>query len=260
LIAAALTAPLYGQTDLDARVLVPVFTVDPLPGANGSSWTTDLWLSNGGTETESVFGVSWDCLLPECGFLPAPIEPGRTFRPELLGADGALHGALLYVSTASGADVHGGLRFRDLSRQASTWGTELPLPREADFHAGAFSLVDVPVDPGFRQTLRIYEIEMPQFASVRVRTFRLDPDRSQPTGDSDELLGETIVPLQYPDLGGVPLHPGYAEVTDLSTLAPLGDAQRVRLEIAPATPGLRLWAFVTVIHNETQHATVITPQ
>jgi len=260
LVTAAFTAPVLGQTDLDAKVLIPVFTADPIPGANGSSWTTDLWLSNGGADTENVFGVAWDCLLPECGFLPAPIEPGRTFRHALLGEEGALHGALLFVSTASGADVHGGLRFRDLSRQAETWGTELPLPRDADFHGGSFSLVDVPVDSGFRQTLRIYEIEMPQSASVRVRVFRLDPDRSQPAGDADELLGETVLPLHYPDAGGVPLHPGYAEVTDLSTLAPLGDAERLRLEIEPATPGLRLWAFVTVIHNETQHATVITPQ
>jgi hypothetical protein len=63
-----------------------------------------------------------------------------------------------------------------------------------------------------------------------------------------------------PLFGTQPLHPGYAEVTDLSTLAPLGDAERLRLEIEPATDGLALWAFVTVIHDETQHATVITPQ
>jgi hypothetical protein len=34
----------------------------------------------------------------------------------------------------------------------------------------------------------------------------------------------------------------------------------VRLEVEPVTEGLRLWAFVTVVHNETQHATVISPQ
>jgi hypothetical protein len=36
--------------------------------------------------------------------------------------------------------------------------------------------------------------------------------------------------------------------------------ERVRLEIEPVTDGLRLWGFVTVVNNETQHATVITPQ
>jgi hypothetical protein len=136
------------------------------------------------------------------------------------------------------------------------------VPRENAFHASAFTLLDVPVDVGFRQTLRIYDIDgTPREASVRIRVFRLDPSRGQPFGEADELLGETTVPLAFASDGLVPpLHPGYAEVTDLSTLAPLGDAERLRLEIEPSTPGSKLWAFVTVIHNETQHATVITPQ
>jgi hypothetical protein len=32
------------------------------------------------------------------------------------------------------------------------------------------------------------------------------------------------------------------------------------LHFRQAPARLRLWAFVTVIHNETQHATVISPQ
>jgi hypothetical protein len=68
------------------------------------------------------------------------------------------------------------------------------------------------------------------------------------------------VPLAFTaSQAALPEYPGYAQVTDLSTLAPLGDVERLRLEVEPVTPGLRLWAFVTVIHNETQHATVITP-
>jgi len=245
------------------RVLVPVFAAEPVPGVNGSSWATELWLSNPGRKTVAAYGVSWECMIPECGFAPAPVEPGRTFRPGLLGAEGGLRGALLYLGPENAGDLAFALRFRDLSRQRSTWGTELPVPRESAFHEGAFSLVDVPVVEGFRQTLRIYEIDgTPRAASVRVRTFRLDPSRSEPTGGPDELLGEAELPLDFGAvLGGVPPdHPGYAEVTDLSTLAPLGDAERLRLEIEPTTPGLKLWAFVTVIHNETQHATVISPQ
>jgi hypothetical protein len=190
------------------------------------------------------------------------VDPGRSFQPVLLGEEGALHGQILYVGP-EGADRLGfGLRFRDLSRQAENWGTEIPVPRETAFHSSAFSLVDVPVTEGFRQTLRVYEIDgTPREASVRVRVFRLDPSGNQPVGAADTLLGETTVPLSFAPLFGTqPLHPGYAEVTDLSTLAPLGDAERLRLEIEPATDGLALWAFVTVIHDETQHATVITPQ
>jgi len=251
----------YGQ-ETPQRVLIPVQTTEPIPGVNGSSWTTDLWVSNGGASIVNVFGVAWDCLLPECGLSPAPVDPGRSFQPVLLGEEGALHGQILYVGP-EGADRLGfGLRFRDLSRQAETWGTEIPVPRETAFHSSAFSLVDVPVTEGFRQTLRVYEIDgTPREVSVRVRVFRLDPSGNQPVGAADTLLGETTVPLSFAPLFGTqPLHPGYAEVTDLSTLAPLGDAERLRLEIEPATDGLALWAFVTVIHDETQHATVITPQ
>ena len=98
-------------------------------------------------------------------------------------------------------------------------------------------------------------------ASVRVKIFRLDPSRDQPSGDPDALLGEADVPLRFaPPFAVPPYHPGYAVITDLSTIAPLGDAESLRIEIEPATEGLKLWAFVTVIHNESQHATVITPQ
>src|SRR5260370_32300719 len=51
--------------------------------------------------------------------------------------------------------------------------------------------------------------------------------------------------------------PSRAGVT--STLPELQGVDRVRIEITPATDGLRLWAFVSVTNNETQHVTVIAP-
>jgi len=242
-----------------ARALVPVYTFDPIPGVNGSSWVTDFWVSNSGATEALVDGVLWDCFLPQCG--AAHVEPGVTFRTEPQ-AFGDLHGALLYLDPSTAASVGFGLRFRDLSQQATTWGTELPVPRESAFRAAKFSLVDVPVTEGFRQTLRIYELDgTPREASVRARIYRIDPAHTQPYDDPDELLGEATLPLLFMPFDEVlVLHPGYAEVTNLGTLAPLGDAERLRIEIEPVTEGLRLWAFVTVIHNETQHATVITPQ
>jgi hypothetical protein len=244
--------------DPPRRALVPVFTFDPIPGVNGSLWATDFWVSNGSGTDADVGGVLWDCFLPACG--PAPVEPGVTFRTGPTAFD-SLRGALIYLDPATADGVGLGLRFRDLSRQATTAGTELPVPREDAFRGSKFSLLDVPVTGGFRQTLRIYELDgTAREAVVRVRAYRLAADFTQPYDDPDALLGETTLPLQFMPLDDVlVLHPGYAEVTDLSTVAPLGDAERLRLEIEPVTPGLKLWAFVTVIHNETQHATVITP-
>jgi hypothetical protein len=258
--AGTLARPIRSEDGTLQKVLIPVFAEEPVPGVNGSSWITDLWVSNSGDSAATVAGVVWDCSLPECNF-PAPFDPEVTMSTGTQ-AVGGLQGTLIYVETATADDVSFGLRFRDLSRQATTWGTELPVPREAAFRNSRFSLVDVPVTPGFRQTLRVYEIDgTPRVASVRIRAYRLNPSRTQPFGDPDELLGETDVPLAFTaSQAALPEYPGYAQVTDLSTFAPLGDVERLRLEVEPVTPGLRLWAFVTVIHNETQHATVITPQ
>jgi hypothetical protein len=113
---------------------------------------------------------------------------------------------------------------------------------------------------GSRQTLRIYELDARvRQASVRVRMYRIAPENREPGAAPDPLLGESTLGLQFPSPETLDAHPGYAAVSDLSSIAPPGSATRVRLEIEPVTPGLRLWAFVTVVNNETQHATVITP-
>jgi hypothetical protein len=256
-----LATGLRAEEPPSSRVLLPVYTASPIPGVNGSSWTTDFWISNSGPGTVEVEGIGWECSLPSCGNLPAPIGPGVSFRPIVLGEEGGLQGVVLYPNAAGAEHLGFGLRFRDLSRQSTTGGTELPTPGESDFWSTAFSLVDVPVRDGFRQTLRVYELDgTEREASVRVRVFRLDPSHTQPDDEPDVLLGEAVVPLAFaPPFAVPPYHPGYAEVTDLSTLAPLGDAESLRIQIEAVTPGLKLWAFVTVIHNETQHATVISP-
>ncbi len=258
LVGVVLTVPLIAEEAIP--VLIPVFASPPVPGVNGSSWTTDLFVSNGGDAVATVTGIVWDCLLPEC-LDPAPVPSGVTIQTGPLTVDG-IHGALVYLEPATAAAVHFGLRFRDLSRQATTWGTELPLPRGEAFRQSRFSLVDVPVTAGFRQTLRIYELDgTPREASVRVRVYGIQRDRHVLSGEPDTLLGEAELPLTFTPFGTEkPDRPGYAQVTDLSTIAPLGNAESVRIEIEPVTEGLHLWAFATVIHNETQHATVISPQ
>ncbi len=257
----ALAVPAAAQT-ADGRVLVPIFVRDPLPGTFGSSWITDSWITNTGSGAVEVFGVAWTCFIPECGFLPATVDPGVTFQPRYLAEEQGSRGLFLYPNATGAEQLHFALRFRDLSRQSTTWGTELPVVREREFRSGPLSLIDIPRTPGFRQVLRIYDLDgVEREALVRVRTYRLDPEHHEPFDPPDSLLGETVLPLQFAEpLGLVIYHPGYAMVADLSLLAPLGDAERLRIEIEPATPGLKLWAFLTVIHNETQHATVITPQ
>ncbi len=253
LVAARLTAE-----DAVRVVLVPVYAIEPLTGVNGSSWTTDLWAANWGAEVVEVDGLLWDCFLPQCG--AAPINPGLSFMSAPRSV-GALHGALLRLDFAGSEFVGFELRFRDLSRQATTAGTQLPMPRDTEFRSTGFSLLNVPIEEGFRQTLRIYELDgTVREAQVHIRLYRSAAPIGQPNGTPDLLLGETTTDLafQEPGIFGIE-NPGYAQITDLSSIAPLGDAESLRIEIEPATEGLKLWAFVTVIHNESQHATVISP-
>jgi hypothetical protein len=152
------------------------------------------------------------------------------------------------------------LRFRDLSRQAQTWGTELPVARERDFRTGKISLVDIPISDGFRQLLRVYSLnDDGQAALVRVRAYAIRADRDLPSGPPDVFLGQSVFPLQFVAPGSPSGAPGFLAVGDLSAIASLNAVQRIRLEIEPVSQGLSLWAFVTVVNNETQHATVITP-
>jgi hypothetical protein len=109
-----------------------------------------------------------------------------------------------------------------------------------------------------RNTLRIYDIDGQQTTLVTVRVFGIHPivPGSTGVGKEDQLLGEKIIALQ--PFGAEA--PGYAELGDLSQIAPLGNEQKVALEVEPLTPGLRMWAFVSITNNETQHVTVIAPQ
>src|SRR4051794_8252069 len=101
LMFAIVTAAAYGEESPPQRVLVPVYTAEPIPGVNGAQWSTDLWISNFGGSNATVDGILWDCFLEQCG--PASVEPGVTFHtaPE---ADG-LHGALLSLDPATSGTV-----------------------------------------------------------------------------------------------------------------------------------------------------------
>jgi len=71
--------------------------------------------------------------------------------------------------------------------------------------------------------------------------------------------GEKVIGLRPPAPGDTGRSPGYAEIGDLSQIAPLGNASRLAVEVEPLTPGLRIWSFVSVTNNETEHVTIITP-
>lgn len=251
-----------GQVQFE-RVLLPIVTFNPLPGAFGSLWESSLWIRNDAADFVKVFGFDRNCFIPECPLdQVSPIRSGTTIHPRS-GTPANFPGRFLFVESLLAERISFGLRFRDLSRQAETWGTEIPVVREREFRSDYVSLLDVPVTEGFRQVLRVYELNGVDVrdARVRIRAFRLNPGNITADGvpPPDPLLGEREFQLQFVQVPSQ-YNPAYFAIGDLRAIAPLGDSTRIALKIEPVTPGLRLWAFVTIVNNETQHATVITPQ
>ncbi|MHB0969207.1 MAG: hypothetical protein ACYC7A_00045 [Thermoanaerobaculia bacterium] len=155
--------------------------------------------------------------------------------------------------------IHFTLRVQDVSRQALTWGTEIPVVRENAFRTGRISLPQVPLDARFRPMLRIYDVDR-HGGSVAIRFF--DDDGVLLSEESVEL----IVPVgnQHPDPSGPATpdfyYPAWAQVSDFVARHPqLADHDRVRIEVEPPA-GVHFWAFISVTNNETQHVTLITPQ
>ena len=237
------------------RVLLPIFT-PPVHGNHGSEFRTDLRAKNLDEDDYiQTFGLIENCpIAPNCTW---PSDLGFTFgrglelRPDDVIPWGS-PGAFLYIPTEDAASLALQLRVYDVSRDATNFGTEIPVVREHEMFVNEeIVLLGVPTDPRFRNTLRIYATE-PTVVTIEI--------------ESEELNGvtqERQVPLLRN--GSNAFVPAYAQIGDL----PVG-AGRLRLRIRPAAPPPLespvdvtpppVWAFVSVTNNDTQHITVISPQ
>ncbi len=241
------------------KVLVTVFLQGPLPGRFGSLWATEAWMRNNAAEPIDIQQYDFSCPVPECPPTPAT-PPGISFRPKLASSPPGLQGHFLFVDRRFAPDVAISVRLRDLSRQSMTWGTEVPVVREGEFRTKNLTLLDIPTGDGFRQVLRVYDLDGSRIEQVNIRVYRLDPTVVVPfSAQADTLLGERLMSFQIAGPNFSPIYPGYVEVSDLTAIGPLSGTERVRIDIEPVTPGLRYWAFVAVVNNDTQHLTVISP-
>lgn len=245
------------------KVLLPVLLNQiPVPGDRGSRWVTSFWITNNADRPVLVAPYAFGCGVLICEQPPTP--PGITFRP----AHSALlpiPGVFMFVERGRADEVTFSLRVQDLSRQAETYGTELPVVREREWRP-RIVLSDVPTSSRFRNLLRIYEFNGNAVVSVKVRIYGISEDRTDPIVEPlDPLLGETTIQLlpisaHYPSMQHpAGLFPAYAQIGDLSSIASLENHTRVRLEIEAASPSM-IWAFVATTNNETQHVTIRSPQ
>ncbi len=227
------------------RVLLPVvFGGTGAPGAHGSLWRTFLTGYNANDHYVRVV----ESLLPCSTLCPTPPAAGRAaFEYDPYTPPGL--GRYLYIgnaTTPSGeADaVHLSFRAQDMSRQAETWGTELPVVREREYR-DSITLLDVPTSDEFRVTLRIFVPDVER-TTVRVVVFR-----------GAVRIYEADLPVQQP-VPGYEEYPAQLAINDLArTIPQLSGSIPVRILVSGDQP---LWAFASATNSTTQHVTTSTPR
>lgn len=250
----ALVALLGGALALKAQsadfetVLLPVSGVQDTPGAFGSLWRTEF--------TALAIGDEFVLKQTEaCQACPPLIHvsPGFPLQASPGGSPGNPPGALLYVSRETANNAWFELRIRDVSRELEDWGTELPVIHERNLFTTELALVDVPVRDGYRQALRVYDVDDHSDTVFHVTLVDL-------TGKfvADRYVAATPTPISLP---GFPRGAAVAEVMDLRLQFPeVIDLDRVTIVVTPSRNNVRFWAFVSVTNNNTQHVTAVTPQ
>ncbi|HUP65467.1 MAG TPA: hypothetical protein VM557_09315 [Thermoanaerobaculia bacterium] len=235
-------------------MLLPVATYET-PGANGSIWVTHFsLLNNAGRVISSPADIRdlRGCLFPICE--PVHFQDGGVVEPEFFRTPrGGAPGALIWVRDEIASKVAFSLRVQDISRQALTWGTEIPVVREKDFYRTKIYLHDVPLDSRFRQSLRVYD-PLPHTGCRSVRIRFIDQE-------SGAVLLDENVGLMNPDCNQTPGSnwPSSMEWHGLAERAGKNSGRMI-VEITPLDSDMAIWAFITVNNNETQHVTTITPQ
>ena len=224
------------------RILLPLLT-PPVQGAFGSEFHTRLRAAtHGGPPAQFVtaFGLVEQCTVL-CPEIPGNLsDRGVTFSFRDHNASyeaTGKPGRFIFIDENHVDALSLNLRVFDVSRANLNFGTQIPVVREADFKPGRLSLLGIPGDTRFRNTLRIYAAK-PLTVDVMI----------------NGQVNRTVSLLP----GGNMFEPAYAQIGDL----PSGgeDMQITILENGvtdgPPTP---IWAFVSVTNNETQLITVISP-
>ena len=129
------------QTELYEKILIPISAPAPVRGAFGSLWVTDTWLRNGALSSAGFLADPGCTFLPECPpGQPVTIAPETSHRLSLgLPIEAGFPGVFVYVERQAADQVAFALRFRDISRQSQTWGTEIPVVREGEFRSDRVS-------------------------------------------------------------------------------------------------------------------------
>ncbi len=231
-------------------VLIPIVVApdNPVGGANGSRWLTQLWLRNAGSRPVEYFYGYPACSENCTGDAPFPyMTPGTS----VASPGGITDGSLAYLQRGGADSFSLSFRVRDVSRTNENAGTDIPIVREDDFRATPIELLNVPIDSITRTALRIYDVDALAVRNATVRVFAMTG------GDPVGIKSVTLTPRDNPRSGFVGLA-SYALISDLrSAFSDIPDG-RYRVEVIPS--GFNGWAFTASTNNDTQLVTTVTPQ
>lgn len=219
----------------------------PVPGAYGSRWVVEEYHRNTGDRPVSLTYLS--CLLPGCQ--PLMVEPGRTLR---------LPGDAFGLYRLSGEQLD---RYeitivaRDVSRQSSSWGSQVPAVWVRDMVSDRFDLIRVPTDVSYRRHLRLYAVwrgEESGPSILRVRIYDADADLRA----MEKLLGEREFVVSE-RLGHIRTLVGQVSIGNLDEIYDRASTGAVRIQVEQVSGVAKIWGFVTLTNNDTQHFTAIVP-
>lgn len=240
----------YGEPFEDdvERVLFPVNFM--ARGAFGSDWRSDIVVRNDGPiaiETRPLFWANPDIpTLP----IPEPIAPGAKANFPQRERDG---GEFLYTPRGLEEKLSYASHVVDRSRSEEDLGTEVPVVRIEDT-GSVIKLLQVPVGGPYRAKLRVYDVDTNRGVLVRLTDPNTDTRLAMV---SLSLTGRPVCPIA-PCISD---RPAFA-VLDLESLQALqGRNLPAGVDVTiTADDGARIWGFVTVTNNDTQHVTAYTPQ
>jgi hypothetical protein len=219
----------------EGRVFVPV-VVASTPGAAGSVWQTDIWVTNT-TDQAVIYSISPCTQSAGCDDI-------NTVRAQSTVIRGDVRPTGRWLPMPASGSIELNARIRDLSRNASSAGVELPIVREAHFRADEVNLIGIPRDPLFRITIRIYGLD----AANPVTVEQID--------QNGQLLRSDQVPLMPPGFGDYQLLTSFAQ---LGLDAPSQPSTPIRMRIRPTGSGMHIWAIASVTNNNTSEVTLIQP-
>ncbi len=237
------------------RYLAPVIQRD-LPGANGSLWTTELAFRNRWERGIPILAPICGPAGPDPCFYPIVINARTTEKLALLTRGDGTDGAFLYVPASLNDLIPAmTLRVRDLSKNATSFGTEIHMPR-LDEYQELIDLIDVPTDARYRATLRAYgQSEAPQI--VRVRAYAAQG--TTPIDERTLKLNGIVTFAATP----FPFNPSYVQLDPLTpAVRAAGDRVRITVDVMSEVVDPRpppVWAFITITDNVTQLVSTITP-